>query len=228
MNFAILLMGGSGRRFSNTVPKQYTIINNLPAFLYPLKELNDNKNVDAICIVCSKQYFSYVTEIIKEYSINKAVYFSKEGGTRFLSVRNGLNEILSSTTISEKDTILVHDSARIMLTQDIINDHYKNLVNEKCCVSAIPLVDTLMKSQNDYLIENIKRDDIFIIQTPQSFQASLFIKMYEQDNINVSDDSQLAITLGYKPKIVLGSKFLLKITFNDDLDLIKYYMGKVR
>ena len=48
MNYALLLLAGSSKRFNNKTPKQFYLVKGKPVYYYPLKALNDSPLIDQI------------------------------------------------------------------------------------------------------------------------------------------------------------------------------------
>ena len=122
MNFALVLAAGSGTRMNNEQPKQFLMVNNKPLFYYSVESFNRNKDIDAIVIVTNNEYIEQVQNWCIEYNLCKVKSVVKGGQTRQESVYNGLQE-LSKIVDNLKDLVLIHDSARPLVTQRIINEN---------------------------------------------------------------------------------------------------------
>ncbi len=68
--------------------------------------------------------------------------------------------------------------------------------------------------------KNLKRDKVYLIQTPQAFEKKLILAAY--DNFfkrEVYDDSQFVELMGTKVKIDEGELTNFKITYPEDISL---------
>ena len=64
------------------------------------------------------------------------------------------------------------------------------------------------------------RDNVYSIQTPQTFKRDVIMKAYDyafKNGIFGTDDSALAENAGFRVKIIEGSYDNIKITTPDDL-----------
>ena len=67
---AIILAGGKGKRMNASVSKQFIEIKGKPIIYYTIKKFNENKKIDNIVVVLSKEEVEYFKEnILKKYSL---------------------------------------------------------------------------------------------------------------------------------------------------------------
>ena len=69
MNIGIILAGGTGTRVGAGVPKQFIQIQNKPILAYTLEIFQADPLIDAIEIVCHKDWLDEVEDICKQYGI---------------------------------------------------------------------------------------------------------------------------------------------------------------
>ena len=116
MNSAIILAGGDGNRINSSVPKQFIEINNKKLIDFSIDAFEKNKNIDEIIIVLNKKWIEKYKDEYKSYILTVG------GNSRSHSSLNGL------LCCSEKSkNVLIHDAARPLLTQDLINNCIKYL-----------------------------------------------------------------------------------------------------
>ena len=75
---------------------------------------------------------------------------------------------------------------------------------------------------------NLKRENIYLIQTPQAFNYKKLYKLQNNKNIEVTDDAHLFVSAGKKIKIIKGEINNNKITINTDIKInnsVKYGLG---
>lgn len=221
MNIALILAAGKGTRLGNKTPKQFLKVDNKPIFIYPLEAFNNCKNIDSILVVANKEYFSFVKENVEAYGINKYRGLIQGGETRQESVRNGLDYL--SSVASDDDVILIHDSARAMVSEDIINANIAAMKKYDAVTTAIQASDTIVRSKDGKDIENaLNRSELYLVQTPQTFRFKTIKEAHEKAiNSNSTDDSQLVRELGIEVGIVPGDRNNFKITTIDDLNSFK-------
>ena len=223
MNIALVLAAGSGTRMNNAQPKQFILVNNKPLFLYSVEAFQNNKDIDAIVIATSEEYIDLVKGYTKDLS--KVISVIKGGETRQQSVYNGLKEIEKNIT-NPKDLVLIHDSARPLVSQRIIDE---NIVLGKefgAVDTVIAASDTIINSKDKETINEIlNRSELYQTQTPQTFEFGLIKNAHERallDNVpNVTDDCRLAMHFGIKVHFAKGDKLNFKVTTPEDLEMFK-------
>ncbi|HSQ83559.1 MAG TPA: 2-C-methyl-D-erythritol 4-phosphate cytidylyltransferase, partial [Desulfobacterales bacterium] len=90
-------------------------------------------------------------------------------------------------------------------------------------------VDTLKRVNESHIIATtLPRENIWLAQTPQAFHYDLILKAHEVARRNGyvgTDDASLVERLGGKVKIINGSRFNIKITKKEDLDIAKLMLN---
>ena len=90
MNIAIILAGGSGSRVGADIPKQFIKVMGKPILAYTLEKFQNNPNIDAIEVVCHKDWLDEVERINEEYSITKTKWITTGGATFQESTMKGI------------------------------------------------------------------------------------------------------------------------------------------
>lgn len=220
---AIVLAAGKGSRMKSKIQKQYMMLKGYPVLYYSLKAFEESV-VDDIILVTGKDEISYCREeIVKPYHFTKVKKIIAGGNERYLSV---LNAILS---IKEEDyqRVLIHDGARPLINQEIINRCIEGIDKYKACVAAMPVKDTIKVANKENLaIHTPERKTLWAVQTPQAFDANLIIEAYlllksEIENgkeFMITDDAMVVETFLKKyVKLIEGSYHNIKITTPEDL-----------
>lgn len=228
MNIALILAAGSGTRMNSELPKQFVVVNNKPLFLYSVETFQNNSDIDMIVIATNEQYISRVKELTMDYSKVEAVIAG--GETRQASVYNGLKQI-EKLINSENDNILIHDSARPLVSDRIISENVRACIKFGAVDTVIQANDTIINSKdNETINEILDRKEIYQTQTPQSFRFSIIKEAHERalkDNVpNVTDDCKLAMHFGVDVHFVQGDKLNFKVTTPEDLEMFKALVKK--
>ena len=228
MNIALILAAGSGTRMNNELPKQFVVVNNKPLFLYSVETFQNNPDIDMIVIATNESYVSRVKELTMDYSKVEAVIAG--GDSRQASVYNGLKQI-EKLINSENDTILIHDSARPLVSDRIISENVKACMQFGAVDTVIQASDTIINSKDcETINEILNRKEIYQTQTPQSFRFSIIKEAHERalkDNVpDVTDDCKLAMHFGVDVHFVQGDKLNFKITTPEDLEMFKALVKK--
>ena len=79
-----------------------------------------------------------------------------------------------------------------------------------------------------YLIKNLTRQNVYLIQTPQAFNYKKLYDLQNNKSINITDDASLFVNADKKIKIIKGEINNNKITINSDIIInnsISYGLG---
>ena len=219
---AVLLIAGSSSRFSSTTNKNLEKLNGKYVFMYSLETFNNCEYIDNIFIVVKDSELSTVQSILSNFDSNKEITLVVGGNSRQESVFNAITQFTS-------DIVVIQDGARPMLKQEYIE---KSLIvlNDFSGVSiAVKSKDTIkLTDNNDIVTTSTQRENTWIIQTPQSFDRNILVDSHikQKDMLGITDDCMLLENLGHKVKLILGDYSNIKITTQEDMDIIKEIMSK--
>ena len=250
MTYGIILAAGSGKRMKTKQKKQFISINNKPILYYSLEKFLKIKDIDVLILVINNDDKNnlVIKNIINKYNkiINKnKLYIITGGKERYDSVYNAISFIDQVYGINKLDNVLIHDSARPNVE---IND-IKNLLNSlnkyKAITLGYKLSDSIKQIKSSIgspvkeVIKSVNRDEYYLISTPQGFNLDLLYNCYKKYYIDkikksnvkskiprkITDDLQMIEYYSkYKTYILDSSRLNLKITVQDDLNMIKYIL----
>lgn len=216
---AIILAGGKGKRMGSPVSKQFIEIKGKPIIYYTIKKFSENKKIDNIVVVLSKDEVGYFKENILE-KYNLKVDNIVIGGTeRQDSVYNGLKSLEDTNT----DIVLIHDGARPFISDRIIDDGIKFAQVYGACAPGVMPKDTIkIKNESNFSVSTPERGSLVAIQTPQVFKFNEILECHEKikiNNIVVTDDTMVAEKFGYSVYLYDGEYTNIKVTTPEDLIL---------
>ena len=213
---AIVLAAGSGSRMNSETKKQYMEINDKPVVWYSLNAF-EQSDVDEILLVVPEGEREYAqSEFVDKYGFKKVAMVITGGTHRYDSVYHGLEHTTG-------DYVLIHDAARPMITNEIIDRCIKGAKEYKACVAGMPVKDTIKEVNEDKVVVNTPaRDTLYITQTPQAFEYDLvhnsYIKLFSVGDHSATDDAMVVEKYGKtKVRFVEGSYENIKITTPEDL-----------
>lgn len=90
MNIAVMLAGGTGERMGAGMPKQFIEIGDRPLIIHCLEIYEKSPNIDAIEVVCHKDWIDHVWMLAKKHNISKLKWVCEGGDTCQDSTRNGV------------------------------------------------------------------------------------------------------------------------------------------
>lgn len=219
--FALILLAGDSTRFHSETPKQFYLVNDKPLIYYTIKSFQDAKNIDGILLVSKEDYINKVKDIVVKYNFTKVKGICVGGNSRQESVYNGLNML--SEVLSSNDIVLIHDGARPLVKEELINSLIKALDTYQGATTAISSKDTIAMVDNVHteMVGVLDRTQVYRIQTPQAFRFGIIKEAHEMyKGKNVTDDSQLLQGV-FPIKIVPGDDSLVKITTIEDIKYLK-------
>ena len=121
--------------------------------------------------------------------------------------------------IDENDWVMVHDAARIGITEFMINQFVREVSTNKVGgIVAIPVTDTVKKINKKLeVIGTEDRDVLWLAQTPQMFRNKILKKALKNFQGTPTDEAEAVEALGLKPKLFKGNAQNFKITYPEDL-----------
>jgi len=94
-----------------------------------------------------------------------------------------------------------------------------------CC--ALPVPDTVKESDGDHVVSRtLDRSHLWLAQTPQVFRYDLLMDAHASSPDDVTDDAALVEATGGRVRLYAGSRRNLKVTTNEDLDLVRDILRK--
>lgn len=211
---AILVMGGSGKRFGSDLPKQFHRIAGKRVYLHTLERFLEANVFEEILLVCSAEWKSEVEKEVRSYAAPIRVV--QGGSTRQESSYLGLLACGENT-----DYVVIHDAVRPFVSISIIRENVEAVKQFQAIDTCIPSTDTLVHTPGGETIASIpKRSEYMRGQTPQSFAYPLILEAHRSSKgKEVSDDCSLVLALPHPIHVVAGSEENLKITTEIDLFL---------
>lgn len=228
---AVVLAAGSGKRMNAGVKKQYMEIAGRPVLYYSLKAFEESF-IDEIVLVVSQDEIEQVQEsYVNQYGFRKILRIVAGGKERYHSVACGLQAVRQDC-----DFVFIHDSARPMLTQEILQRAYRAVQEEEACVVGVPSKDTVkIADEQGYVSVTPNRSLVWNVQTPQVFSYPLVYSAYEEllqkeqellaAGVQITDDAMVVEYLArHKVKLVEGSYENIKITTPEDVQIAERYL----
>ena len=225
-NIAIILAGGSGRRMGGALPKQFLEVNNRTILEYTIDNFERAECIDEIAIVTHPDYVDKMQQIISSNPWKKVARILLGGKERTDSTLSALR-----TYTNEDDRLLIHDGVRPMVSQQIIKKVCSALSEYNVVNLAIPAVDTIIEVKDGVMVAAPRRDLLRQVQTPQGFKRETLALAYEKaladPDFMATDDC--GVVFKYHPaspiKIVEGETSNIKITYKEDLEILKKHLN---
>ena len=218
--WALLVAAGAGERLGEERPKAFVKLGELPLLAEPLRRLDESDWVDAIIVAVPEDWEEPAILLAEELSASKVVAAVHGGETRAESVRAALAEVPEDALV-----VLVHDAARPLLTEDVLERVLAPLSEGwDGVVPGLPVVDTVKTVSGEAVTGTLSREKLIAVQTPQAFVASKFREAYAGDLTGATDCSSLVEARGGRVKWVEGDPRLLKVTTKADLEQVAAWL----
>ncbi len=187
-NCFIILAGGESKRFNSKIPKPYTLYKGKPLILHSIDKAKKYKKFSKIVVVINKKHKRFIKNLNQ-----KKIRFIIGGKTRADSAYRGLASIKNKNI----KKVMIHDAARPNFTLKLLRKLDKELNFNDCVVPAIKVNDSVKQKVKNKII-NLKRENLYLTQTPQAFIFKKLYKLQNDKSINITDDANLFINAGKK------------------------------
>ncbi|CAN2039168.1 2-C-methyl-D-erythritol 4-phosphate cytidylyltransferase [Candidatus Magnetomoraceae bacterium gMMP-15] len=219
MTIAVIVAAGSGLRMKMKLPKQYIEMDGRPILWHTLKVFGKCPEIEKIFLVVPEKDHDYCFHnIISLLKLSQDIQIISGGKTRQDSVYNGLKAIKN-----HNDLVIIHDGVRPFVNEKQIAACIHAAQKHGAAILARPAYDTLKRlDESKNIVQTIERKEIWLAQTPQTFQYDLILKAYKmayKEGVKATDDAMLVERIGYPVKVIEGSQYNIKITTPEDLKI---------
>ena len=228
-NVALLIAGGSGNRMGQDIPKQFMHVDGCPIIIHTMKCFQLHPDIDAIAVVCLKGWETVLQAYANQFSITKLKWIFPGGATGMESIHNGIYG-LKNEGCDDEDLVLIHDSVRPLLSQDIFSSNIATCIAYGYAITGIKCREAILESEDGFVSStSIPRDRLIRTQTPQTFRLKNIIAVHEEAKLKGITNSVASCTLiaevgGREMHVVPGSEKNIKITTVEDLEILKALM----
>ena len=217
--YAIIVAGGKGLRMGGELPKQFIPIEGRPVLMRTLDAFHACDASIQLILVLPHDHQAYWHELCAQYQFVVPHRIADGGATRFHSVQSGLSLVDAPEAL-----VAVHDGVRPFVSPEVIRRCYAEAEAHGAVVPVIPVVETVRQLVGEGS-KTVARDAYRLVQTPQTFRATLLRRAYEQRFVeSFTDDASVVEALGEKVSGVEGNRENIKITTPFDMLVAKTLM----
>lgn len=229
---AVVLAAGFGTRFDARNPKQLVAVANKPVVCWSIEAFEYDPRITDIVVVVNPQVRDEVERLVDEGGYAKIRAIIEGGAERVDSTESAL-QMLADFGIPQDAKVLIHDSVRPFVERSSIDGCIDALDEFDAATVAMASTDTILVTEDlgdRKVVHTVPdRSDMFRAQTPQAFRFKTIRHAYElaaQDpDFHPTDDTRVVVD--YLPDtrvaIVAGSESNMKITTQDDLEMVKRF-----
>jgi len=217
---AIVPAAGNSNRYSGEIPKQFLTIDGRTVLELSIRPLLDFSECLGVCVLVPAEDQYHKTLEIRD---NPKIFLVEGGTSRIDSVLKGV-KFWQQSELSY-NYILIHDAARPCLRSSDVQQLLNSIDKETDgVVLGIPCSDTIkrLSAKDSLILETVDRSDLWRAFTPQIFKKEVMQKNTKQNmDKEFTDEASLVEANGGKLKMVKGFEDNIKLTFPEDLGLIK-------
>ncbi|WP_292230146.1 bifunctional 2-C-methyl-D-erythritol 4-phosphate cytidylyltransferase/2-C-methyl-D-erythritol 2,4-cyclodiphosphate synthase [Brevundimonas sp.] len=204
----IIVAAGSGSRAGGD--KQWRALAGKPVLRWSVEALL-NAGADEVVIVVAPGEDARTADALAGLSNWRAV---AGGAARADSVRAGL----SALTCEPDQPVLIHDAARPLLSQAVIERLLAALDTADGALPALPVADSLRRGENGQMAGVVERDGLWRAQTPQAFRRQTIEAAYAAwTGADAPTDEAVVVERnGGRVALIEGDQRLMKLTYPED------------
>jgi len=211
---SIVVAAGMGKRYGSR--KQFEMLAGKPVYQHSLDVLKRHSHV-AVLVVPHDE----VSSLRNKHSDIRIVAGGRE---RMHSVYNGLVSIKETKC----DIVMIHDAARPVISERLIENLIDTASKEKSAVPIIKIVETVKQIDGEKIVSTLDRSKLATAQTPQAFDYNMLMAAYEAaiaSGTIFTDEAAVWEQQYGSANTVEGDRKNIKITTKEDLELIKCLLG---
>jgi 2-C-methyl-D-erythritol 4-phosphate cytidylyltransferase/2-C-methyl-D-erythritol 2,4-cyclodiphosphate synthase len=207
---AIIVAAGQGLRAGQPIPKQFAKWRDKPVIRHSTEAIAA-AGLTPIVVAIPAGAEDVASAALAGIPGSRRV---TGGATRQQSVRIALEALKADAP----QLVLIHDAARPMLPQPVLDRLTAALAEAPAAIPVLPVVDSLTATDGPFMGEPAQREALRRVQTPQAFHYSAILAAHQAwaGAPNAGDDAQVARAAGLKVALVDGDEALHKLTFASD------------
>jgi len=214
---AVIVAAGSSNRMGG-VNKQFLMLKGIPVICRTLLAFQKCSIISKIIVVCKPEDANEIQNLSMEYNIDKLSDITDGGDSRAQSVLNGVSRVDSNCNL-----VLIHDGARPLVSNDIIERVAMAAEKHGAATCAVSLKDTVkVVNEDGFVINTPNRSSMVAVQTPQGFKIDVYkkaAKIAEKYIDEFSDECSLVESAGNSVCTVEGDYRNIKITTDEDVSV---------
>ena len=224
--YAIIMAAGSGTRMGAEVPKQFIELEGKAILQRTIELFLNACPGTSIITVLPESHMDYWRQYCLDRNFICPQVLVKGGITRFHSVRNALEKV------PEGAVVAVHDAVRPLVSEAFVREMFERAESIPSLIPVLPCVDTMKvlekkKIRGEEVLvtmegQSVDRSVLYAAQTPQIFHSEVLKEAYGQAfDTAFTDDASVVLKNGKNLSYLIGERFNIKITTQDDLVLAK-------
>jgi len=209
---ALIPAAGFGTRYHDTgEPKALVPLAGRPLIVHAIARLAASGRVDRAVVAVPEGTEAAFRRALAGSPI--PVVLVAGGPTRRESVANAF----AASKAGPEDLVCVHDAARPLVDPAEVAAVIDAAAATGAAISGFFVIDTVKRVHGGTILETVPREELFAATTPQVFRASVFGPAVAAGASDATDDAQIVERSGAEVRVVLGSRWNVKVTYPEDL-----------
>ena len=206
----------------SSLPKQFMLLGGEPVVARTINTFAEALPGAEIVVVLPEEHIAMWKNLAARFDV--AVHKCVAGGAeRFHSVKAGIAALSDDVT-----SIMVHDGVRALITKKLIIRTALAVEDNDAVIPVVDVVDSYRRV-TDSGSEIVPRSTLRIVQTPQTFKASVLRSAYDQEfDTAFTDDASVVERVGVAITLVDGERTNLKLTTPEDMEWAEWLLQSVR
>ena len=222
---AVIPAAGAGARLGASIPKAFIEVAGKPILFHTIDRLDQSVTIERWVVPVPPAEREALCRQHARRLADGRLTFVDGGATRSESV------LLSLDTLGEPSgLVLVHDAVRPLVAAEVVRQVVEAAAASGAAIAAAPCHDTVKEADESMRVtRTLSRGRLWLVQTPQAFDARLLARAYRQameQGIDATDDSALVERLGVAVRVVPSTRANFKITTPEDLDLFRLIVAE--
>lgn len=211
--FALIPAAGVGSRMgAHREPKQYLPLGDKSMLEHSIDAMLADPRIERVFVVVAASDARWPALRVRE----RVEFLAVGGASRAESVRNGLSALAGRC--GDDDRVLVHDAARPCLGSAQLAQLIDAAgAEDDGGLLAVPLTDTLKRSEGGRSAATLDRSTLWCAQTPQLFRIGSLRAALSGPLDGITDEASAMERLGHAPRLVAGVSTNVKVTTPEDL-----------
>ncbi len=211
--YAIIVAGGSGKRFGSEMPKQFLPLDGKPVLMRTIEKFDQAGAT--IVVVLPVEHQEMWMAMCKDDNFAVSHTIADGGKTRFESVKNGIAAI---ENLADGNLVAVHDGVRPLASVELINRCYDTAQETGSAIPVVNPSDSIRQVMDDGTSQQLLRSSLRAVQTPQTFKVELLRGAYDvEESPLFTDDASVVESAGHQVSLVEGEIANIKITTPIDM-----------
>lgn len=219
---AVIVAAGTASRMGG-IDKVMAPLQGEPMILRTVRAFQESPVISQIVIVTRQDLVDTIRELCADMDKVAAVVVG--GSDRQGSVEAGLQALSPKLRMAA-----IHDGARPMISQEVIDRTVRAAHSYGAAAPAIPVKDTVKTVKGGIVTDTPDRSCLFAVQTPQVFDKDLLagaLQKVRNDEATITDDCSAVERMGMSVRIVEGDERNLKVTTPMDLKVAQMLLEEM-